>query len=236
MTACRASALLPPIVALALLTSGCDLLGGRGGAAPAPSTPAATSTTASSSPSPSVEESPSASPSTAATTARPAGAVITSEDTLTTTGIGGIKIGSSAKDLASAGYTFQFPQQGRPNEKSWCGTGWEATKKLQTLGINLHIKDGQIIGIYLRDAQHATKSGARVGMTIEQVKKLYGDRVREETKGTQGGPSRVLVMPDGNHEIVFAPENDLTTTLSSSEKVKWILSHQTSPTLGEEYC
>lgn len=120
---------------------------------------------------------------------------------LDTDGIGPIKIGTRYEDLLSAGWIRDPSQLTNPG----C-TMVETAPRLQNRGINLDGGIGEyppLAAITLTTPDHPTRSGARVGMTMKELRSIYASQLTVETKNGNGGPFQAAVVRVGSRELVF---------------------------------
>lgn len=116
------------------------------------------------------------------------GAVVTSA------GLGRLTIGMTSSELQRAGYLVA---NYRPCEY------WVANAGLEYDGISLDVADGALRAIYLNNATYATERGARVGMTVADLRKIYGADLLTDVKSGGGGPFAVSIVREGDRELVF---------------------------------
>ncbi len=187
----RLSALAVPALAGALALSGCTSTGAAGGAASgsAPG-PAITSAPAQTTPAPA---SSSAGAPTATTTA------VSASDTLDQHRLGPIQIGMSAQTMLANGYIVEAADQ-------TC-TKYDTAPALAAQGVALGLDEKDVLAeITLLENRFATRDGARVGMRVAEVQKLYGDAVVTQTREGDGEPFQVLSVRDGDsdRELLFS--------------------------------
>lgn len=181
------SALVAVMAAMLLL--GCS--------APGSSTSASSHPATSSSP---TTATPSASTTQSATTASSAPRTATAPAawTLSTAGLGSLKLGILYTTLRQQGYVNAATGD--------CPGSWTA-QALQDKGVYLY-PSGQgdttvLAEVSVTKGAYATVSGARVGSTMSQLRILYGAQLTTETKNGNGGPFTVANVHIGTREIVF---------------------------------
>jgi hypothetical protein len=180
-------------VALGLLIA-CSAPGTHSSASSSAATSATQSTTASSSTS-GVKQ-PAAVTSTSAATASKSST--STAWTLSINGLGPLKLGTTYGSLRQQGYVA--PETGD------CPGSW-TSQALQDQGVFLYPSgsgdSGVLTEVSVTKATYATVSGAKVGYTMGQLKKLYGTQLTTETKNGNGGPFKVANVRIGTREIVF---------------------------------
>jgi hypothetical protein len=182
----------PGISALAalLLAAGCTsdstpatpaASGSASGSASAPATPgSATSTPVAPAPSvsgPTVSRSPAASPSTRRAAPPPALATATARAStarrpvVTVDGLGPYRVGADAADLVRAGRLTRQTGGGA------CEVWYQATPPYAPALSTVQVRDGSVRSTAVTTRAYATASGARVGMTVADLRRIYGDRL-----------------------------------------------------------
>lgn len=118
--------------------------------------------------------------------------------TLSINGLGALKLGTLYSTLRQQGYVTAATDD--------C-PGSSTSQALQDQGVYLY-PSGQgdtavLAEVSVTKGTYATVSGARVGMTISQIKQMYGTQFTTETKIGNGGSFTVGVVHIGSREIIF---------------------------------
>lgn len=117
-----------------------------------------------------------------------------------------------------------------------CPGTWRPTRTLQDRGIGfIATLDGSPTQIYLTTPRHTTLSGARVGMTVGQVKQLYGTRGFVDIKDGPGGQFAVYTVVVEDREIAFMTK-DATTTVKDTDVVTTVVLQKFATFLGWDGC
>ncbi|MDO5286448.1 MAG: hypothetical protein Q4G45_06445 [Actinomycetia bacterium] len=236
------TAALSGAVALALATAGCNPLA-SGQASPSagsstvtPSSVVRTLAPSSASDSPT---GPRSAGTTAATSARSSGrtssaspsqaVTVAASDTLTTQGIGGVRLHAPVSTLVPNQYAVPLRDEN-------CAERWKPGPALERRGISFHLSTEEtLVEIILRDGTHTTESGAKVGMTFAQVKKIYGDRGRLETKKGVGGQHQVFTVASGGREVAFMADQE-KPSVADTDTVGMIILQDYRDSLGFAGC
>jgi hypothetical protein len=183
-------------VTVAVLLMGCSVPGSHTSASSQPATSASQSTASAPASPASAIANPSATAASSATTKATTSA--STAWTLSINGLGPLKLGTTYGTLRQQGYVTA--------ETGDCPGSW-TSQALQDKGVSLY-PSGQgnsavLIEVSVTKATYATVSGAKVGFTVSQLKKLYGTQLTIETKNGNGGPFKVANVHIGAREIVF---------------------------------
>lgn len=114
---------------------------------------------------------------------------------VTTAGLGPLTVGMSVSALQEGGYVVANPSQ--------CVSPWVSNASLEGDGVSLVVTDNALTSIYLAKATYATDLGARVGMTVADLRKIYGADLVTDVKSGGGGPFAVPIVRAGDRELVF---------------------------------
>ena len=168
-----------------------------------------------------------ASPTVPAVTKVPAW--IIDQSRLDFTGLVGtpIHLGASFKDLAMLGYC-RYDVEGGPDP-------WFPSQSIENRGIWAYSGPGEIeyvheVGIAVKGIR--TVDGAQVGMTLGQLKTIYGNRLRMEVKEGHGN-MYTAVVESGNKELVFwsEPGKPVGRPMVDSDVINYMLAREKSPYL-----
>lgn len=123
-------------------------------------------------------------------------------------GVGAIKLGMSPREGASAaGYELRMPQEGEARKGCYLAELVGGPK-----GINFIVVNGHIVRIDIYNPQFSTLSGAKVGMSEQDILTLYKGKLRSE-------PSTDFADV---HYLVFTPtdsrDKDFLLTFESDGK------------------
>ncbi len=125
--------------------------------------------------------------------------LVVAGDYLTMLGIGQLKIGMARSDLVDRGV---MSAQG----------GCDATTPTPTLteqGVMISSTSDTVDFILLTTSQHATQSGVKRGMTMGEVKQVYGDKITAKTVTLQigdptGNTREAYVISSGNSLVIMS--------------------------------
>ena len=117
------------------------------------------------------------------------------EAIVTTAGLGPLTVGMSLSALQQGGYVVANPSQ--------CVSPWVSNAALEGDGVSLVVTDSALTAIYLAKPTYATDLGARVGMTVADLRKIYGADLVTDVKSGGGGPFAVPIVRAGDGELVF---------------------------------
>ncbi|MDO5734973.1 MAG: hypothetical protein Q4P15_00700 [Propionibacteriaceae bacterium] len=132
-----------------------------------------------------------------------------------------LQIGAPMKDLATLGY-FKFVEEEFP---------WYSSESLENRGISTSSSGDSMY--HLRDVELRVKGirtvdGAQVGMTLGQIKAIYGNRLRLEVKDGHWDMYTAVVQ-SGGYELVFW--NTWDRPLVDSDVINFIRARKVSPDL-----
>lgn len=105
-----------------------------------------------------------------------------------------IQVGASMPDLNKLGYFKYVPGPGY----------WDSSQSLRNRGIFAYKyqADKNLRGVEINKKGIRTVDGAQVGMTLGEIKAIYGDRLHLETKESHHD-IYTAVVNSGNNELVF---------------------------------
>ncbi len=166
-------------------------------------------------------------PSTQASASPSRTAMIEPGDVLTTAGLGQLTLGMPVSVLVDAGWAV--PSQ-------ICEKTWDASPRLMAEGVRFrNYGQGTIGQIMLATSKHSTLSGASVGMSVGDVKQIYGTRGRVEAKDGVGGKFEVYTVVADGHEIAFIGNFD-KVTMSDTDTVTFVVLQPYTTFLGWDGC
>lgn len=113
---------------------------------------------------------------------------------MTTAGLGPLTIGMPSSALQRGGYVVANYTSCEP---------WVSNTALEYDGVMLAVTDDVLRAVYLSNATYATDMGARVGMTVADLRKIYGADLVTDVKSGGGGPFAVAIVRTGDRELVF---------------------------------
>lgn len=108
---------------------------------------------------------------------------------------GPIRVGSDAVDLQRLGYVNRINNDA-------CDY-WDPTQSVKNRGMSMVFGGDDLGGVSLGTGFIPTKAGARVGMTIAQVKALHGAAFSVEAKENYGETQYFGTVRDGAFELQF---------------------------------
>lgn len=114
---------------------------------------------------------------------------------VTTAGLGPLTAGMSVSALQQGSYVVANPSQ--------CVSPWVSNAALEGDGVSLVVTDNVLTSIYLAKPTYATDLGARVGMTVAELRKIYGADLVTDAKSGGGGPFAVPIVREDDRELVF---------------------------------
>ncbi len=158
---------------------------------------------------------------TATPTPSPTRTQVLATDVIDTTGIGPLKLGLPLSVLKERGDVVAAPTGD-------CTT-YNTGKALRDMGLELVLygKESRLGAIHVSSSLFQTRSGARVGMTVAQVRKIYGSNLAVETKQGNGGPFEVLTIRDGGREVLFMIPWD-SQPVSDADRIDQIVTREYS--------
>jgi hypothetical protein len=126
--------------------------------------------------------------------------------TITTAGLGAIKIGMSERQVERAAK--------RPiTRREGAGTGGCTTAKLGDKLFGL-FAGPRLARIYVGSRRYATRSGVRVGDSEQKVIAIYAGQIVRERHAYRPGGSYLKVV-DGNRKVVFDTDGRRVTQIST---------------------
>ncbi len=158
---------------------------------------------------------------------------IIDQSRLSFTGLGPLRVGASMKDLTTLGYLVY------PNP--FCSGGYGESQSLLNRGID--VRDGKsptVVDVSVRTKGVRTVDGAQVGMTLGQLKGIYGSGLLFEEKYDVPGDSQVstAVVRSGGNELVFIFDVgvNLEDPLKDSDVMDMMIARPNSPNLTYDGC
>ena len=120
------------------------------------------------------------------------------QSTLDFDGFGPIKLDMRGRDLGLLGYMDR-------HTLSECAPMWDPNGVVKSRGVDISSTSdtGKAWYVSLTDATSATTDGARVGMTIGQIKAIYGSEYREVRKHNYGEDQSFGSVRSGGRELMF---------------------------------
>jgi hypothetical protein len=200
------------LVTLATSIAACSQAAGSVGDAPTPAATVAPSATSvpSASPSASPVATPSPIPSPVATPS-PTEPATDPATVLAADGIGPYVVGARLSALESQGLVAHV-------EPSFhCYDEWQNAEATGSYGGNLHLSFylGRLIDVHTASDEYVTPSGARVGMPLTELQRIYGKRGTLIT-GVSANQAFSVHVPDTALGIVFFLDATNTTVWSMS--------------------
>ncbi|HVM22158.1 MAG TPA: hypothetical protein VM308_02505 [Sphingomicrobium sp.] len=116
---------------------------------------------------------------------------------VTLLGVGDLRIGMSVSELRRLGARKDYD----PEDDPACSF-WSLPKRK---GIAVMVSYGQVVRIDIENPQYVTASGARVGMSESQVRRIYGDMLKVEPHPYTSPEGHYLVYraSDRRHGMIF---------------------------------
>ncbi len=148
-------------------------------------------------------------PTTLPTTTTTEPPPLTVDDALTTAGLGEVRLGMTVGEAeVASGRLMDLPAG---VEESPC---YEVTAR-DLPGVRFVVVDGRIRVIDVRDAGFATSSGARIGMSADEIRTLFGERIDETP--IEGSSALTFVPSDANDpaRVVFLSDGTAVTRMLS---------------------
>lgn len=139
--------------------------------------------------------------------------------TLSFGGFGPVRVGMTVAQAQRAlGFRLH---EGRVTDPDECHY---AISETRIPGIGFMIVDGRIARIDVTKGRTRTVSGARVGMTEEEARRLYPRVEVQPHKYVPGGHYLVLTSRDGRHGLVLETDGRVVTQLRAGEReaVSWV--------------
>ncbi len=157
---------------------------------------------------------------------------IIDQSRLSPTGLGPLQVGTSLEDLRKLGYV-KYPGEA-------CG-GYGESQSLLNRGIDIRNSSTSVTDLLIYQDDVRTVDGARVGMTLGEVKGIYGDRLRLEDKTDPLDETiPTAVVQSGGYELVFFAKrsdwSDSNRGLEDSDVFDWIVARPISATFYYEGC
>lgn len=148
-------------------------------------------------------------PTTLPTTTTTEPPALTADDALTTAGLGEVRIGMTVGEAEVASGRLMDAAPGV--EESPC---YEVTAR-DLPGVRFVVVEGRIRVVDVRDSTFATSSGARVGMTADEIRELFGERIDETP--VEGASALTFVPSDADDpaRVVFFTDGTAVTRMLS---------------------
>lgn len=153
---------------------------------------------------------------------------IIDQSRLSGTGLGPLQVGTSVRDLLRLGYLVD------PGDICL-----EESQSLRNRGIDIRNTETAVTDLLIYKNEVWTVDGARVGMTLGEIKGIYGDRLRLEDKGSPIDDETipVAVVQRAGHELVFFDKRDeYTRGLEDSDVIDWIVARPISDEFYYDGC
>ncbi len=156
---------------------------------------------------------------------------IIDQSRLSPTGLGPLQVGTSMKDLTTLGYLVY------PNECQ----GYGVSQSLDNRGIGVrNMQTASVADVTIWTKGVRTVDGAQVGMTLAQLKSIYGSRLRLEEKYDGPGDQQLstAVVQSGRNELVFSfgVSEDLGGPLEDSDVIVMMVARPISPIFNYDGC
>jgi hypothetical protein len=130
---------------------------------------------------------------------------------LTMDGFGPLRIGITRAQLEAQGERITPDDLFDADHAEECWQGTVAGRA----GITVMFVDNQLARVSLDSPAHATRSGARTGMTVAQVQAIYGGRLRAASY--QDGDWLLLFSTDRRRALVMATDGAKVIQISAGE-------------------
>ncbi|MCC2591900.1 hypothetical protein LKO27_00445 [Tessaracoccus sp. OS52] len=154
---------------------------------------------------------------------------ILDQSVLTHTGFGPLGLNARTSDLQKLGYI------------DWKSTSvceyWDVSSDLADRGIALtYNNNAYVMEVILTRAGEQTAAGAQVGMTLDEVRAIYGaSAVKLETKDGYE-PVYVAVVDQGRYELVFVSSFELSRPMVGTDRISMIIAREATDWLGWDGC
>ena len=140
---------------------------------------------------------------TPTSTTGPAAGQLSDADQITTSGLGVVSIGAEAgAAAAAAGATFV--PEGDPVGATACQM---VRPEPGPAGVAFMVNDGTVARVDVGSGAIATRSGAKIGSTRDEIVGLFGDKIQPEPHPTVAGAEMLVFVPvdpgDANRRVVF---------------------------------
>ncbi len=138
---------------------------------------------------------------------------------LDVTGLGPLQVGVSVRDLQRLGYLWD-PRDSCLRE----------SQSLLNRGIDIRNNETAVTDLLIVENAVRTVDGARVGMTVGEIKAVYGDRLQLQDKRDPLGETvpTAVVQRDGYELVFFDKRNDYSRGLEESDVIDWIVARPIS--------
>ncbi|MDO5683021.1 MAG: hypothetical protein Q4G46_09375 [Propionibacteriaceae bacterium] len=112
-------------------------------------------------------------------------------------GVGPIRIGVSLAEAQAHGWVAR---------DEVCND-WDASPELIDQGLSLTFVDDQLYEIWVHKPTFATSEGTKVGNTLDDVKKAYGNDLRTEEREGGGGRLPAWFVVQDDNELLFVEQD-----------------------------
>ncbi len=135
------------------------------------------------------------------------------------TGLGPLQVGVSTKNLETLGYLVDGPCDGEEYGKP----ALTDSDALWARGVTL-VQNKKLFEVVVEKPGVKTVDGAHTGMTLAQVKAIYGSRLHLEKKSNPNmqSPVYTAVVQSAGHEIVFVSDFDLNRPLKDTDVITYM--------------
>ncbi len=130
---------------------------------------------------------------------------------LTMRGIGELRIGMTVAALRRLGSTGEAWPDQEVDCAYWRSARWP--------GIAIMVSGGRVVRIETEDARYRTASGARIGMTEAEIRRLYGAAMRVEPHHYTGPEGHYLIYRARSEPYGLIIETDAGTGRASQIRV-----------------
>lgn len=113
---------------------------------------------------------------------------------LLTTGLGPLQVGMTLAALQKGNFVV--------GSTGACVSPYSSNAALKSDGVELAVGT-TLVQVTLVSPTYATRSGARVGMTVAEIKKIYGTQLVPVAKTGDGGSVQVLAVTIAGKEVLF---------------------------------
>ena len=206
------------LVALASAVAACNQAAGSIGDVPTTSPTAAASPTPSESTAPLAAPVPSASPTpSSVATPSPTEPAVDQATVFAANGIGPYVVGARLAALESQGLVTNV-------EPSFhCDDEWQNAQATGPYAGQLHLSFylGRLIDVHTASDELVTPSGARVGLPLTELQRIYGERGTLIT-GVSANQAFSVHVPDGLGIVFFLDSTNTKVWSMSAGEVKWL--------------
>ena len=127
-----------------------------------------------------------------------AGDQVSTSTKITFEGFGPYRLGATGAELAVRKVVV---------DSTFCQDAWEPITSAKTLGVMLSFdRDGALQTVQVKNPMVTTDRGARMGMTLAQVERLYDGQLTYVAKMSEyGGETKFAVVTRDGREVRFVP-------------------------------